>query len=52
VDCRHCRTLANPALGDFLHECGIAALLPPKTREATFRRARLRQFVDELADAW
>ena len=52
VDCRHCWTLANPALGDFLHERGIGAFLPPKTREGTFRRARLCQFVDELADAW
>ncbi len=44
VDCRHCWELANPALGDFLHEDAIRALLPPKTRESTFRRARLCQF--------
>ncbi|UYM05463.1 terminase large subunit domain-containing protein [Solicola gregarius] len=43
VDCRHCWDLSNPALGDFLHEDAMTALLPPKTREATFRRARLCQ---------
>lgn len=47
VDCEHCWELANPALGDFLHRDAIQALLPPKTREATFRRARLCQFVSE-----
>jgi len=47
VDCRHCWELANPALGDFLHADALAALLPPKTRESTFRRARLCQFVTE-----
>ncbi len=45
VDCRHCWQLANPALGDFLHEDAMRALLPPKMRESTFRRARLCQFV-------
>lgn len=47
VDCRHCWALANPALGDFLHEDALLALLPPKTRESTFRRARLCQLVTE-----
>lgn len=47
VDCAHCWELANPALDDFLHRDAIRALLPPKTREATFRRARLGQFVSE-----
>lgn len=45
ADCRHCWELANPALDDFLHRDAMHALLPPKTREATFRRARLCQFV-------
>lgn len=45
VNCKHCWALANPALGDFLHEDAMAALLPPKTREAVFRRARLCQFM-------
>lgn len=47
VDCRHCWTLANPALGDFLHEDALVALLPPKVREATFRRARLCQLASD-----
>ena len=45
VDCAHCWELANPALDDFLHRDAMTALLPPKTREATYRRARLCQFV-------
>lgn len=49
VDCPHCWELANPALGDFLHRDALEALLPPKTREATFRRARLCQFAHETA---
>lgn len=52
VDCRHCWALANPALGDFLYEDALASLLPPKTREATFRRARLCQFAHEVDDPW
>ena len=47
VDCEHCWELANPALDDFLHRDAMQALLPPKTREATFRRARLCQFVTD-----
>lgn len=43
VDCQHCWELANPALDDFLHRDALHALLPPKVREATFRRARLCQ---------
>lgn len=49
VDCGHCWQLANPALDDFLHEDAMTALLPPKTREATFRRARLCQFVTDTS---
>jgi phage terminase large subunit-like protein len=52
VDCEHCWSLANPALDDFLHRDALVALLPPKTREATFRRARLCQFVTELDGAF
>ena len=52
VDCRHCWDIANPALGDFLHDDAMVALLPPKTRESTFRRARLCQFVSEGANAF
>jgi phage terminase large subunit-like protein len=52
VDCRHCWELANPALDDFLARDGLAACLPPKMREASFRRARLCQLTDQLEDAW
>lgn len=52
VDCRHCWELANPALGDYLHADALTALLPPKTREATFRRARLCQFASETDGAF
>lgn len=47
VDCTHCWELANPALDDFLHRDALVALLPPKTREATFRRARLCQLATD-----
>lgn len=47
VDCAHCWELANPALDDFLHRDAMQALLPPKTREATFRRARLCQLAHD-----
>jgi phage terminase large subunit-like protein len=52
VDCQHCWELANPALGDFLHRDAMHALLPPKTREATFRRARLCQFATDTDGAF
>jgi hypothetical protein len=52
VDCEHCWKLANPALDDFLHRSGIRSALPPKTREATFRRARLCQLASETDGAF
>ncbi len=52
VDCGHCWGLANPALDDFLHRDALYALLPPKTREATFRRARLCQFATDSDGAF
>lgn len=52
VDCSHCWELANPALDDFLHRDAMTALLPPKTRESTFRRARLCQFVTDTDGAF
>ena len=52
VDCRHCWELANPALNDFLHEKAVVAMLPPMTREATFRRARLCQFASDTDGAF
>ncbi len=45
ADCEHCWELANAALDDFLHRDALRALLPPKTTEGNFRRARLCQFV-------
>ena len=47
VDCPHCWELANPALDDFLHRDAMIALLPPKVRESTFRRARLCQLASD-----
>jgi phage terminase large subunit-like protein len=52
VDCSHCWRLANPALGDFLFESGLEAVLPPKMRESSFRRARLCQLVDTVEEPW
>ena len=52
VDCAHCWELANPALDDFLHRDAMHALLPPKTREATFRRARLCQLASDTDGAF
>lgn len=52
VDCAHCWELANPALGDFLHRDAMTALLPPKMREATYRRSRLCQLVTDTDGAF
>ncbi|GAA1663697.1 hypothetical protein GCM10010977_02500 [Citricoccus zhacaiensis] len=49
IDCEHCWKLANPALDDFLYRDAVRALLPPKTRESTFRRARLGQWVTDTS---
>lgn len=43
---------ANPALGSFLFADAIRTGLPPTTREATFRRARLGQWTEATEDAW
>lgn len=51
-DCEHCWELANPALDDYLHRDGLRALLPPKSTEAHFRRARLCQFVEAVENAF
>ncbi|CAN5754340.1 hypothetical protein BH09ACT7_BH09ACT7_32430 [soil metagenome] len=52
TDCVHCWELANPALDDFLHRDALAALMPPKTRESTFRRARLCQLASDTDGAF
>lgn len=43
VNCVHCAELANPALGDFLSMDALK--LSKTTRESTYRRQRLCQFV-------
>ncbi len=43
---------ANPALDDFLARDAMRALLPPKLRESTYRRARLGQWVDGTDEPW
>jgi len=52
VDCVHCLELANPALDDLLHRDAVVALLPPKVREATYRRKRLGQWVEDAMHQW
>ena len=44
--------IASPALGDFLAVDALRALLPPKTSENVFRRARLGQWVLESDAQW
>jgi len=51
-DCEHCWELANPGLDDLVRRDAMRALLPPKMREASFRRARLCQFVTDLDGAF
>lgn len=43
---------ANPAMGHFLFPDGLRMALPPKTREATFRRARLGQWTEAADDSY
>jgi hypothetical protein len=51
VDDEAAWALANPALDDFLHRDALRATLPPKMREAAFRRDRLGQWT-AVDDAW
>ena len=51
VDDEQAWAVANPALDDFLHRDALRATLPPKMREAAFRRYRLGQWVT-VEDAW
>jgi phage terminase large subunit-like protein len=51
VDDEAAWAVANPALDDFLHRDALRATLPPKMREASFRRYRLGQWV-AVDDAW
>ena len=52
VDDEDAWAIASPALGDFLHADALRALLPPKTSENVFRRARLGQWVLESDAQW
>jgi phage terminase large subunit-like protein len=52
VDCMHCWEMANPALGDLIAIDSMHALLPPKLREATFRRYRLGQWAEDSMHQW
>lgn len=51
VDDESAWAAANPGLDDLVHRDALRALLPPKTREETFRRARLGQWVGAVG-AW
>lgn len=51
VDCIHCMTVSNPALGDFLSVDSMASVRRT-TRESSFRRLRLGQWVDSFEDSW
>jgi phage terminase large subunit-like protein len=51
IDDREAWRQANPALGDFLYEDGMAT--EAKTvRESTFRQFRLGQWIDQVEEAW
>lgn len=52
VECEHCWELANPALDDLIHRDSMKALLPPKLREATYRRKRLGQWAEDTMHQW
>lgn len=43
---------ANPGLGDLLAVDDVRAMLPPKTREVEFRRARLAQWVTQSGESF
>lgn len=43
---------ANPALDDWLKREDVRAMLPPKTREHEFRRARLGQWVTQSGESF
>lgn len=52
IDDEEAWKIASPALGDFLSIDALRALLPPKTRENVFRRARLGQWCIDSDAAW
>lgn len=44
--------IGNPALNDFLFADGLRSVLPPVTREPSFRRLRLGQWVEDVPEPW
>ena len=52
LDDRDAWAQANPGLGDLLDADDVRAMLPPKTREAEFRRARLAQWVEQSGESF
>ncbi|WIY81776.1 terminase large subunit [Propionimicrobium sp. PCR01-08-3] len=47
VDCEHCWAQANPGLDDLVSRPHLKSVLPPRTRESEFRRARLGEWVEQ-----
>lgn len=52
VDDEEAWAQANPGLGDLLEVDDVRAMLPPKTRESEFRRARLGQWVSQTGESF
>lgn len=52
VDDEDAWKVANPALDDWLGRDEVRAMLPPKTRESEFRRARLGQWVTQSGESF
>lgn len=52
VDDEGAWAVANPALDDWLDRDEVRAMLPPKTRESEFRRARLGQWVSQSGESF
>lgn len=51
LDCAHCEKASNPALGDFLSPDALASVRRT-SREASYRRYRLGQWVETSEDSW
>ncbi|MCT1986877.1 phage terminase family protein [Dermacoccus abyssi] len=51
TDCLHCITESNPAYGDFLSAKSMANVRRT-SRESSYRRLRLGQWLDAVEDSW
>lgn len=51
IDCGHCETTSNPALGDFLSRDALASVRRT-ARESSYRRYRLGQWIETSEDSW